>query len=224
MPNNIYYERENLHHRPEVDNIISSLIEDGKYSEKNNFKILDVGGSWNPYQHPDKNLPISYYIVDKMLPQIETAETYQFDINLEGGWQKLENKTFDFCICTHTLEDIAYPQVVLTYMPKIADNGFIAVPSKYWELQRRQLFRGGHHHRWIFDTKHNQLILYPKINLIEYMTAYDEAENAKIIEENAHKELRMFWSGNTIDFYTINDDYLGPTFQDVVNMYHELVP
>jgi hypothetical protein len=115
---------------------------------------------------------------------------------------------------------LAYPEAALKYMPRIAKSGFIAVPSKYWELDRRQSFRGGHHHRWIFDNHNGLLKMYPKINLIEYMTQYNT--NEPLIKQRGKTELRMLWD-DTIDFSIINNDYLGPTFEDVVNMYEGLI-
>jgi len=154
------------------------------------------------------------------------VHAFEGDLNNYEDWVQLfdyveQHGKFSFCNCTHTLEDIAYPIAALKYIPRIAKQGFIAVPSKYWELQRRDLMRGGHHHRWIFDHKDNNLIAYPKINLIEYMTPYQEMD--EIIQKNSFLELRLFWK-DAIDFEVINNDYLGPSFQDVINMYHNLMP
>ena len=126
---------------------------------------------------------------------------------------------FSFCNCTHTLEDIADPMVALKYMPMIAEQGFIAVPSKYYELQRRESFRGAIHHRWIWNGRNNRLVGYPKINLIEYIS-YGEYD--KIIAEQSETELRVFWQDD-IDYEIINNDYLGPTREAVIDMYVDLI-
>jgi hypothetical protein len=111
--------------------------------------------------------------------------------------------------------------MALKYIPKIAKEGFIAVPSKYYELQRRDFFRGAIHHRWIFDiSKTGKLVAYPKINLIETLTWYP---HGAIIEERADTELRLFWK-DSIDFEVINNDYLGPTREAVIEMYQNLMP
>jgi hypothetical protein len=105
-------------------------------------------------------------------------------------------------------------------MPRIAKAGFISVPSKFWELQRGQKFRGGVHHRWFFDNFNNELMLYPKINLIEYMSTYDINKNK--IDNNCNTELRLLWE-DEIKYSVINNDYLGPTFEHVVDMYERLI-
>jgi hypothetical protein len=53
------------------------------------------------------------------------------------------------------------------------------------------------------------------------MSPYQEMD--KLIQDNSHLELRIFWKDDIV-FEVINGDYLGPTFQDVINMYHGLMP
>lgn len=217
----IYLERENLISRPEVVD---------KLNEISARTVLDIGGSFNNWlaervthifdlHNPHSNNGWSWR-------QLESNATwFQGDINNHEDWQQLfdyvaVNGKFDFVSCTHTLEDLAYPLAALRNMPRIAKAGFIAVPSKYWELNRGKLFRGGHHHRWIFNNENNKLVLYPKINLIEYMSLYDRSKD--LIIKNQPTELRMLWEDN-IDFEVVNNDYLGPAFEDVVNYYERLL-
>jgi hypothetical protein len=207
----IYFRDENLKHRPEVIEKIAAL---------NVKTVLDVGGSWNSYLGS-----LITHVFDLHDPNLPNVHWFQGSINSYEGWKPILdyveiNGKFDFVNCTHTLEDLAYPEAALRYLPQVAKSGFIAVPSKYWELERRQIFRGGHHHRWIFDSRDGVLTAWPKINLIEYMIPYNDIQDQ--IEKNCKKELRMFWE-DTIEWKIINDDYLGPTFEDVVNYYHNLI-
>lgn len=212
----LYYHKEELWGRPEILSYVSGLK-----SQNANFTLLDIGASWN-------NFSTEYltHTFDLNPHNIPNVHAFKGDMNQYEDWVQIfeyveKHGKFDYCNCTHTLEDIAYPLAALRYMPRIAKEGFIAVPSKYWELQRRELMRGGHHHRWIFDaTKDNKLLAYPKVNMIEYMTIY--AEREEFINANSHLELRLRWK-DTIDFEVINNDYLGPTFQDVINMYHNMM-
>lgn len=212
---NIYLYQEELYGRPHVLDYVHQLKQQTK-----NFTLIDIGASWNPFC-PE----LLTHTFDKFPTAVPHVHTFLGDINSRDSWQQLfyhvaVHGKFSFCNCTHTLEDISYPQAALTYMPLIADQGFVAVPSKYWELQRRDRFRGGHHHRWIFDFKQDQLIAYPKINLIESINYHP---HNLLIEQNSHLELRMFWQGS-INWKVINDDYLGPTFEEVYDWYQQLIP
>jgi hypothetical protein len=111
--------------------------------------------------------------------------------------------------------------LVLEMLPKIAEQGFIAVPSKYNELQRREgQFRGTMHHRWIFDNENSLLVAYPKIPIIDHMTFHP---HELVVEERAEMELRMLWITN-IAFTVANNDYLGPTAEAICDIYRRLLP
>ena len=208
---NIYLHEENLRHRPEVTEKIASL---------NAKTVIDVGGSWNSYLGS-----LITHTFDMHDPGMPGVHWFQGSINSYEGWKPIfdyveKNGKFDFVNCTHTLEDLAYPEAALRYMPQIAKAGFIAVPSKFWELERKRIFRGAHHHRWIFDSRGGDLTLWPKVNLIEYMIPYNEIQDK--IDKHRNTELRMFWE-DTIEWKIVNNDYLGPAFEDVVNYYHNLI-
>ena len=194
--------------RPQVVEYLRAL------KEKNpDMTVLDVGAAWNPLSREFLTHTLDFNPIS-----IENVLSFHGNINDYETWQQLfayvdEHGKFDFCNCTHVLEDLAYPMAALRYMPRIAKEGFIAVPGLYWELERRQVMRGAHHHRWIFTEKNQKLLAYPKINLIDYID-YDEVT----IKKYANLELRMFWKDD-IEFEVINNDYLGPTFEDVINMY-----
>lgn len=207
----IYLHEENLSFRPEVNEKISAL---------NAKTILDVGGSWNSYLGS-----LVTHTFDMHNPNLPGVHWFQGSINSYESWKPIldyveRHGKFDFVNCTHTLEDIAYPEAALRYMPQVGKSGFIAVPSKFWELDRRTLFRGAIHHRWIFDSRDGVLTLWPKVNLIEYMMPYDEIQDQ--IKKHWHTELRMFWD-DTIDWKIVNNDYLGPSPEHVVNYYHDLI-
>jgi hypothetical protein len=217
---NIYISEVDLHNRPEVIEKIDQL---GAKT------IIDIGGSWNcwlgdrvthMFDFIDPNTDYGMTVNNKNI------KWFSGNINDLEDWVQIfdyveEHGKFDFCNCTHTLEDIAYPIVALKYMPKIAKAGFVSVPSKYWELQRGNfLHRGGHHHRWLFDNDKNTLMLYPKVNMIEYVSSYNERK--PLIDENANTELRMLWD-ESIDYAIINNDYLGPRFEDVIDMFDGLI-
>jgi hypothetical protein len=215
LPQQLYIYKEELSGRPEVLKHVSKLKENNL-----NLKVLDIGATHNPFSSD-----FLTHTFDLRPEEMPGVVSFAGDINQYEDWIPLfeyveEHGKFDFVNCTHTLEDVAYPMAALKYMPRIAKEGFIAVPSKYYELQRRDLFRGGIHHRWIFDAKDGKLLAYPKINLVETLTWFPHGLE---IEEKATTELRMFWK-ETIDFEVINNDYLGPTREAVIEMYQKLLP
>jgi hypothetical protein len=205
------------HIRHEVLQAVDSLKKD----RGEQFSLLDIGATHNPFNQ--EYLTHTFDIIDS--PR-EGVHAFLGNMNRYEDWQQLldyvdEHGKFTFCNCTHTLEDLANPMLAIEMMPRIAEQGFLAMPSKYNELQRREgPFRGTMHHRWIWNNENGRLIAYPKIPIIDSMTFYP---NEIEIERNAEVELRMFWISD-IDFAIVNNDYLGPTAEAIYNIYRRLLP
>jgi hypothetical protein len=185
------------------------------------FKVIDVGGSLCGW---------SSNIIDAIMdfndPVTHTNKIIQFkcDITHPDSWKDVlqyvkDNGKFDFCICTHTLEDIMNPIFVCEQIQKIANEGYIAFPSKYRELSRFEgQYRGYIHHRWIFDASNNNIIAYPKINYIDSTDVFN-----KIAEYNHNvSDLSFYWK-DSIDISYINNNYLGPDVRSVIGYYNNLL-
>ena len=213
--------------------ITASKISDGNRAEvldfvrckksKGAFTVIDVGGgvfSWcssyldalvdmNP-QHTQTSYPI-----------------FQGDINEIHVWNDIEAYTkqygkFDFCICTHTLEDIRNPMFVCSQMERIAKGGYIAVPSKHVEMARFEFGPNGHrgyiHHRWIFEVKNNRFMGYPKLNVIEYMSELNQVAS---LDPNLC-DLNFYWT-DAIGLELVNNDYMGPNKEAVISYLLQLI-
>lgn len=183
------------------------------------LRVLDVGGWHRQWAHG--------YVTDVIDIQAVTGVNfYVGNINMPYVWDTIKSITeqegkFDFCICTHTLEDIANPRLAIEMMPIIANEGFIAVPSKYEELRKNQYgFRGSIHHRWIYNIeKDSSIMAYPKVNYLEISSVSDPIGN---LYDSHNQELQFFWRGE-LPISFINDDYLGPSDTAVFEYYTNLL-
>lgn len=186
-----------------------------------NYCVIDVGGSMGGWTYQYVNA-----IIDLNAPvDNDEIKHFSFNINYPDGWKDVEeyvnkNGKFDFCVCSHTLEDISNPKYVCDQITKIAKSGYIAVPSKYSEFSRGVVtpegkkIRGYVHHRWIFTFKNGKFIGFPKISYVEVDDIFDLlANNDKRIEN-----LGFFWN-NEIELHIINNDYLGSSQMDAMNRY-----
>ena len=202
------------------DHVISYVKE--QKSKNPNYKVIDIGGSAD---YTSWSYDIIDYVIDIHDFKDSRVKTFKFNINYETQWEEVfnfveKNGKFDFCICSHTLEDIALPSVALAKMPLIAKEGFIATPSKYVELSKvgTQPWLGYIHHRWIYTFKDGVYLALPKLNFIEYVP-----ELRKLGNNNPNLcDLSFFWKDN-IEFKILNDDYMGPTVIDVINYYEVLL-
>ena len=189
------------------------------------FRVVDVGASYNGW---------SLNVVDAIIdfndpPNNKTIKHFKMDITHPDSWNGVLEYVdtmgkFDFCICTHTLEDIMNPGFVCEQISKIAHAGYIAVPSKYKELARFERNSYGHtykgyiHHRWIFNMEDGVFVGYPKINYVENNSIFDTiADN-----DNRRSDLSFYWK-DRIDIRYLNHNFLGPNVDAVIGYYHRLL-
>lgn len=123
---------------------------------------------------------------------------------------------FAFSVCSHVLEDIAYPALALEMLPLVSEAGLIATPSHMRELTRgiEGPWRGYIHHRWIL-REYNRLLLIPKMPFLEHSELIFYCPNEMA-------ELQLWWK-KEIDFQVFNNDYLGPNPTVLKEKYDEVL-
>lgn len=196
-----------------------------KNKKRGTFRVIDIGGSATSWSYPyvDCILDIN------ALPSNDSNITFfQGDITHPSGWNEVieyvsKYGKFDFCICSHTLEDIMNPKYVCEQINKIAHQGFIAFPSKYAELCRKlenpqYNYRGYIHHRWIFSIKDDIIYAFPKINYLDSTDKFDSIASSS----RDTLELSFFWK-NSVNIEYINNNYLGPSIDAVISYYDLLL-
>jgi hypothetical protein len=185
-------------------------------------RVLDVGYSANNWS---SNFTTHYCDV---IESDQSKIGFTGDINFPYVWSKIEedvskNGKFDFCVCSHTLEDIINPEFVQSMINKYCKSGFVAVPSKYQECTRNiphnGSYRGYIHHRYMFNIENRCLVAYPKLNFIETDKRFDKLAN--MLNEN-NSELQLLWNGS-LELNTMNSNFLGPDVESVEKYYEILL-
>lgn len=181
--------------------------------------VIDVGASYNPW--------CSDFITATVdLNEVKLPNTIQFrgDMNNIIVWEEVlkyvaKNGKFDFCVSTHTLEDISNPMFVSTMLSRIAKEGFVAVPSKYVESKYNGgPCRGWLHHRWIFNVENDSIIAYPKLPFTERLKVLNEV--ATKFHESI-TELSFCWE-ETCDIQVVNGDFF-PSEIFAIEIYNNLL-
>lgn len=186
-----------------------------EYLRQNQFKkIIDIGGVQRPWARPY----VTHY-ADLIQPKT-WADRYPCMLEYQGFWDKqfiigdleedhtweiiVANGPYDFVICTQTIEHLLDPRRFAKKLSAISSSGFVSVPHMICELRKGvhwgQSFRGMLPHRWISKITNGELILYPKLNFIEYMD-FDWAEKGVV------PDLSFWWQDN-LDLNVINDSFL----------------
>lgn len=219
IQNNNFLNNYNIQLSPFDRKYIVDYIKNQKKINKD-YKVIDVGGSADYTNWSHDIIDFNIDINKSFNPKIKT---FQININYESEWQPIidyvnKNGKFDFCICSHTLEHISTPGVPIKIFNTIAKSGFIAFPSKYIETARFNQYMGYIHHRWIYSFKNHNLIGYPKLSFIEYNKKLARIGDAK----KSFLDLSFFWKDN-INLNIINNDYMGPTPEKVIEYYDNLI-
>ena len=183
------------------------------------FSVIDVGAAANPW---------SAEVLDATFDMNDCAVVplqFKGNFNDARSWDPIlrhvsRHGRFSYAICSHTLEDLAYPAMALEMLPRIADAGYISVPSRFLESMRPEgPYRGYIHHRWILDGVGDELVIAPKLGVLEYLGLNGEAAYPETPEKF---EFQMIWRG-AIAFAPMNGDYLGPTREAVIGYYSQFL-
>lgn len=146
-------------------------------------RVVDVGGGAAPFPRADyviDALPFgaagcgSHGNIDRLLavpPRYNRDRWVQLDLCDRRPWP-FPDKSFDFAICSHLLEDLRDPIWVCSELQRIAKAGYIEFPSRVEEQSRgvenpRQA--GYYHHRWLITRDGNGLQFRHKPHMLHGM-------------------------------------------------------
>ena len=123
--------------------------------------VLDIGGWGKPFPRADWVMDLMPYETRGMYGY-ETHDPERFT---KATWVQRDlcdhepfpfaDKSIDFVICSHTLEDIRDPIWVCKEMQRIARAGYIETPSRLEEQAYgvQGPWVGWGHHRWLVDQR-----------------------------------------------------------------------
>ena len=181
-----------------------------KYKIKASEKILDIGGSMKQHQE---------FKVDTLVDILRPEEVpYSPGKLLAKNFVRLDitrerlpftDKEFDFCFCSHTLEDLSYPFLALEEMERVAKRGLIITPSFGSDLVFSQIdftdwltgarrVPGFGHHKWLFYEKKGVMQIVPKNYAILYSSEFH------ITKWSGEEEFEYYWEGK-IKYKEIKD-------------------
>ncbi|KKQ42859.1 MAG: Methyltransferase type 11 [Microgenomates group bacterium GW2011_GWC1_37_8] len=187
-------------------------------------KVLDIGGAMK--QHEQIKVDT---LVDIIFPQeapytaskLKAKRFVKVDITKEK--LPFKNKEFDVCLCTHTLEDLYNPFLVIEEMNRVAKRGYIATPSMGtdmifshfditdWLTGGRRV-PGQSHHKWFFVKDGKKMKIIPKNYAILYSPKFH------MVEWKGEVELEYYWK-DKIEYYAVSD----LNIHDLINEYQNFI-
>lgn len=174
-----------------------------KYKIRNTDRILDIGGSMDQHRHLKIDTLVDL-IRPEEAPYRPSKLCAKHFVKVDITKEKLPfvDKEFDFCLCTHTLEDLYNPFLVMNEMQRVAKRGIIVTPSMGkdmtfchvdltdWLTGVRRL-PGEAHHKWFFNkTGINTIRIIPKVYPVLYTS------NFHITEWSGNPEFVFYWKNS----------------------------
>ena len=233
---------EQIETRPMGDKRILDYLEAHSY-----HRCIDFGGVQRPFASKfvttyvdmvdpadwQKRYPDMY----DSHPEIWDSKLILGDCETDTVWPELEqdvseNGKYDFAISSHMLEHLLNPERFLEKLPLIADEGYIAIPNKVFELGRGReyseeglnrckligYYRGAFPHKWIFTIKEKVLWGFPKLGALEMMDFgfEDKLGHYKPLD---YGQLSFMWKGD-IPVRIVKDSDIGfPDPQQAIELY-----
>lgn len=150
-------------------------------------KVLEIG----PGNAPFKRANVYVDFVD-----ITGLDVIKCDVATEP--LPFEDKSFDFIVCRHCIEDMYNPFPLLREMSRVGKAGYIETPSPIAELGRgvdggSPPFRGYHHHRFMTWPLGKDLRLISKYPFIEYLR-FDEPKIDELLKQERYWNTYYLWS------------------------------
>lgn len=174
--------------------------------------IIDVGGhvcGWSS--------PLEPFVVD--FNSKPSKKSFNINISKEKEWNRVLKYVdvmgkFDYAICTHTIEDISNPTLLLDMLPKIAERGVLSCPSVMAETCRResQSWNGFIHHRHMIDVQDGIIVIAPKFGFLESL--------AQSQFSYVYEEIMIEWEQD-LPYKMLMDDYYGPNAETVIKEYEK---
>lgn len=140
--------------------------------------VVDIGGWARPFNRANFVIDAEPYVTRGYYGAGRPAQGGQAELFAENTWIRRDicdhtpfpfaDKSVDFVICSHVLEDIRDPIWVCAEMRRIAKRGYIEVPSRRAESSRgvEPSQVGWTHHRWLINIRDNHVDFLMKYHMI----------------------------------------------------------
>lgn len=201
------------------------LLTDGEIVKLLNIKpadrILDIGGSMT--QHDSIAIDTLADIIRPEEAPYQPSELKAksfVKVDITKAKLPFKDREFDIVLCTHTLEDLPSPFLVMDEMSRVAKKGLIVTPSmgfdmKFTEIDFTDWLTGARrvpgqaHHKWFFVKEKDELKVIPKNFPILYTSDF------QITNWSGEKEMVYVWNENikytefsSLNIHSLIDEYV----------------
>ena len=118
---------------------------------RTNDFVLEIGSGHNPNARSD-------VLCDKFIDDDEqrggTIVADRPIVEADGQFLPFTDGAFDYVICSHVLEHVEDPDLLVSELMRVASRGYIETPSEIGER-----IYGWHYHNWVVNLVEGRLVL-----------------------------------------------------------------
>jgi hypothetical protein len=181
-----------------------------KFKIRKTDRVLDIGGAMK--QHAEIKIDTLVDIIrPEDAPYTSSKLSAKNFVKLDVTREKLPfaDKSFDYCLCTHTLEDLYNPFLLIDEMSRVSKRGYVSTPSMgadmvFSDFDITNWLSGGvrvpgnSHHKWFFVKTPKGMKIIPKNYGILYSSKFH------FTEWSGEEEMQYYWSGK-INYFQVKD-------------------
>lgn len=196
--------------------------------------VLDIGAWGRPLTRADWVMDLMPYETRGVLgrdgpdPERFSADTWIRRDICDREPYPFADKSIDFVICSHTLEDVRDPIWVCDEMVRIAKAGYVEVPSRLEEQSYgfQGPWAGWGHHRWLIEEQEDRLEFVLKHHVLHnresdrFPPGFQETLTAE------ERVVSLWWEGafGYRERVFVSAEELDPYLSDFVSAHRRLKP
>ena len=166
-------------------------------------RVLDVGGGVEVFPRADAVLDLMPYAARQRAQLAHHTERFGpddwfvGDVCSAAAWAPFADKSFDFVICSHVLEDVRDPIYLCSQLMRVGKAGYIETPSRFRECAKASAddgVTGWEHHRWVMDVEGDTLVFTQKnpwVHRFDYLGDH----RRHYLSQHAHQFTAVHWVG-----------------------------
>jgi ubiquinone/menaquinone biosynthesis C-methylase UbiE len=164
-----------------------------------NDLVVDIGSGDRPFWRADVFVDKLDMADDQRASNSKTISSLGVFVDADAGQTPFKDKAFDFSFCSHLLEHVENPEIVLNEIARISQRGYIEVPNGLAEMIKP--FHGSHLWFMFFDNN-NKLFFYRKGERLHDLLLLNSVYYEYLLGRVKDPFIRIYWN-DKIDYEII---------------------